>query len=194
MQSSNSEPEKAKEDKVNRETIKDGRALRLTIDGDIYEISKHKGMSAYTTGQLVKKTLVPLRSSVDKLIAKAFRMMSDEARAEFTALQSDSEKNPKNEDANQERASELLNISAEEYMSAESAAWEKIDPAASEQLILSLFQNILAEGTGYLNSIAAIDKHFDPDIKVERMAHMDILRSEVIKFNRFLDNQRSPLA
>ncbi|PIW17995.1 hypothetical protein COW36_06540, partial [bacterium (Candidatus Blackallbacteria) CG17_big_fil_post_rev_8_21_14_2_50_48_46] len=172
----------------------EGRTLRLKMDGDVYEITKHKGMSAYTTGQLVKKTLVPLRAHVDKIVAKAIRAMNEEDYKAFAALQKDTEDNPANEEKNQAAAAELLKIPGDEYMEAETAAWEQINPDASAQLVKALFQTVLAEGTGYLNSIEAIDKHFDPDIKPQRMSHFDILRSEVIKFNSFLDNQRSPLS
>jgi len=193
MQSSNT-PTPAKAEKVQRELLNEGRTLRLKMDGDVYEITKHKGMSAYTTGQLVKKTLVPLRAHVDKIVAKAIRAMNEEDYKAFAALQKDTEDNPANEEKNQAAAAELLKIPGDEYMEAETAAWEQINPDASAQLVKALFQTVLAEGTGYLNSIEAIDKHFDPDIKPQRMSHFDILRSEVIKFNSFLDNQRSPLS
>jgi len=193
MQSSNT-PAPAKAEKVQRELLNEGRTLRLKMDGDVYEITKHKGMSAYTTGQLVKKTLVPLRAHVDKIVAKAIRAMNEEDYKAFAALQKDTEDNPANEEKNQAAAAELLKIPGDEYMEAETAAWEQINPDASAQLVKALFQTVLAEGTGYLNSIEAIDKHFDPDIKPQRMSHFDILRSEVIKFNSFLDNQRSPLS
>jgi len=193
MQSSNN-PTPAQAEKVRRELLNEGRTLRLKMDGDVYEITKHKGMSAYTTGQLVKKTLVPLRAHVDKIVAKAIRAMNEEDYKAFAALQKDTEDNPANEEKNQAAAAELLKIPGDEYMEAETAAWEQINPDASAQLVKALFQTVLAEGTGYLNSIEAIDKHFDPDVKPQRMAHFDILRSEVIKFNGFLDNQRSPLS
>jgi len=193
MQSSNT-PAPAKAEKVQRELLNEGRTLRLKMDGDVYEITKHKGMSAYTTGQLVKKTLVPLRAHVDKIVAKAIRAMNEEDYKAFAALQKDTEDNPANEEKNQAAAAELLKIPGDEYMEAETAAWEQINPDASAQLVKALFQTVLAEGAGYLNSIEAIDKHFDPDIKPQRMSHFDILRSEVIKFNSFLDNQRSPLS
>jgi len=193
MQSSNT-PTPAKAEKVQRELLNEGRTLRLKMDGDVYEITKHKGMSAYTTGQLVKKTLVPLRAHVDKIVAKAIRAMNEEDYKAFAALQKDTEDNPANEEKNQAAAAELLKIPGDEYMEAETAAWEQINPDASAQLVKALFQTVLAEGAGYLNSIEAIDKHFDPDIKPQRMSHFDILRSEVIKFNSFLDNQRSPLS
>jgi len=193
MQSSNN-PTPAKAEKVRRELLNEGRTLRLKMDGDVYEITKHKGMSSYTTGQLVKKTLVPLRAHVDKIVAKAIRAMNEEDYKAFAALQKDTEDNPANEEKNQAAAAELLKIPGDEYMEAETAAWEQINPDASAQLVKALFQTVLAEGTGYLNSIEAIDKHFDPDVKPQRMAHFDILRSEVIKFNGFLDNQRSPLS
>ena len=193
MQSSNP-PTPAKAEKVQRELLNEGRTLRLKMDGDVYEITKHKGMSTYTTGQLVKKTLVPLRAHVDKIVAKAIRAMNEEDYKAFAALQKDTEDNPANEEKNQAAAAELLKIPGDEYMEAETAAWEQINPDASAQLVKALFQTVLAEGAGYLNSIEAIDKHFDPDIKPQRMSHFDILRSEVIKFNSFLDNQRSPLS
>lgn len=181
------------DDDIQREEVT-ATKLRLTLGADVYEIERHTGMSAYTTGLLVKKLLLPVQKEAELVFSNAYARMTEAKRKEYDALV---EENKKEEDkdkrkANQEKMGELMAIPIEEYYDAETKGWELIDPSEHEKLMRKLFQNVVAQGVGNLGNHDNFDRHFSA-AKPERFEHIDILKSEVISWNNFLDSARSPL-
>lgn len=176
--------------KVNEES----GTLKVTIDKEVYKIFKHGGMAAYKTGMKLKKLSAPLKRSTQKFMSKVYGSMGADEQKQYDELaeKANSDEVSQEERELAEKEAEKLfeaHIKMEDLEAIDQAAWDSLDEDQEADLILSLFQKTFAissEGKS-LGKIENFDAHFEAD----KLAHIPILKAEVIKFNNFLDSQGS---